>query len=61
MQQRSETQHNFIVSFSFYLQQLRLPREMKDEEKEERVEDVIDELGLRKCCHSLIGQPGGEM
>ena len=33
---------------------LRLPSSISDKEKEERVEDVIQELGLQECADSKV-------
>eukprot|EP01134_Creolimax_fragrantissima_P002046 CFRG2046T1 len=34
---------------------LRLPKSMSDDEKQEKVDSVIDELGLTKVAHSIVG------
>lgn len=38
-----------------YAARLRLPSRMSWFEKQERIEKIIDELGLRKCEHTRIG------
>ena len=38
-----------------YAARLRLPSSMPWAEKEERVDKILDELGLRKCEYSKVG------
>ena len=35
---------------------LRLPSSISDKEKEERVDDVIQELGLQECANSKVNR-----
>ena len=41
----------------WYAAQLRLPREMSDAEREDRVQTVIETLGLERCRDTIIGGP----
>lgn len=37
---------------------LRMEKEVPNQRRLERVDEVILELGLRKCQNTIIGQPG---
>ncbi|KAL6044325.1 putative ATP-dependent permease ADP1 [Balamuthia mandrillaris] len=41
-----------------YAARLRLPASMSNKEKDQRVETVIEELGLQKCANTQVGQVG---
>lgn len=41
----------------FYAAELRLPSNMSSKEKQNRIDDVIQKLGLDKCRHTIIGDP----
>ncbi|KAF9907528.1 hypothetical protein EC991_010824 [Linnemannia zychae] len=58
-------QHDFLMPFLTvretltYAAHLRLPRSMSKQKKQELVELVLLELGLKECANTRVGDPGG--
>ncbi|KAF9124460.1 hypothetical protein BGW39_008196 [Mortierella sp. 14UC] len=58
-------QHDFLMPFLTvretltYAAHLRLPRSMSKQKKQELVELVLLELGLKECADTRVGDPGG--
>ncbi|KAF9091437.1 hypothetical protein BGX23_005187 [Mortierella sp. AD031] len=58
-------QHDFLMPFLTvretltYAAHLRLPRTMANQKKQELVELVLLELGLKECADTRVGDPGG--
>ncbi|KAK3838142.1 MAG: P-loop containing nucleoside triphosphate hydrolase protein [Linnemannia gamsii] len=58
-------QHDFLMPFLTvretltYAAHLRLPRSMSSQKKQELVELVLLELGLKECADTRVGDPGG--
>lgn len=49
--------HLTVTETLVYTARLRLPRSLSKEEKAEHAEAVIEQLGLSRCRHSIIGGP----